>query len=83
MINMHVQISWLLKKPTDLELHCLQWQDLSAVRPLLIFPFKVKKWKFTSFKQAPVFKHPLFAFPIDAGLKQTVFVYSQRVFLDK
>ena len=22
---------WLLQKPTDLNLHCLQWQDLSRV----------------------------------------------------
>ena len=23
-----IQISWLLQKPTDLDLHCLQWQDI-------------------------------------------------------
>ena len=28
---MQIQISWLLKKPTDLELHCLQMQDLSGL----------------------------------------------------
>ena len=27
---MQIQISWLLKKPTDLELHCLQRQDISG-----------------------------------------------------
>ena len=26
---MQIQISWLLKKPTDLDLHCLQRQDIS------------------------------------------------------
>ena len=28
---MQVQISWLLKKPTDLDLHCLQRQDISRI----------------------------------------------------
>ena len=27
---MQIQISWLLKKPTDLDLHCLQRQDISG-----------------------------------------------------
>ena len=27
---MHVQISWLLQKPTDLDLHCLQRQGISG-----------------------------------------------------
>ena len=27
---MQIQISWLLKKPTDLFLHCLQRQDMSS-----------------------------------------------------
>ena len=27
---MQIQISWLLQKPTDLDLHCLQRQDLSG-----------------------------------------------------
>ena len=26
---MQIQISWLLKKPTDLDLHCLQRQGIS------------------------------------------------------
>ena len=28
--TVHIQISWLLKKPTDLALHCLQRQDISG-----------------------------------------------------
>ena len=27
---MQIQISWLLKKPTDLDLHCLQRQGISG-----------------------------------------------------
>ena len=27
---MQIQISWLLQKPTDLDLHCLQRQDISG-----------------------------------------------------
>ena len=27
---MQIQISWLLKKPTDLDLHCLQKQGISG-----------------------------------------------------
>ena len=27
---MQIQISWLLQKPTDLDLHCLQWQGISG-----------------------------------------------------
>ena len=27
---MHIQISWLLQKPTDLDLHCLQKQGISG-----------------------------------------------------
>ena len=27
---MQIQISWLLQKPTDLDLHCLQSQDISG-----------------------------------------------------
>ena len=27
---MQIQISWLLQKPTDLDLHCLQMQDISG-----------------------------------------------------
>ena len=30
MANSAVQISWLLKKPTDLDLHCLQRQGISG-----------------------------------------------------
>ena len=26
---MQIQINWLLQKPTDLDLHCLQWQGIS------------------------------------------------------
>ena len=26
--TVQIQISWLLQKPTDLDLHCLQWQDI-------------------------------------------------------
>ena len=29
---MQIQISWLLLKPTDLDLHCLQRQDISGFR---------------------------------------------------
>ena len=28
--TVQIQISWLLKKPTDLDLHCLQRQDISG-----------------------------------------------------
>ena len=28
--TMQIQISWLLQKPTDLDLHCLQRQDISG-----------------------------------------------------
>ena len=28
---MQIQISWLLKKPTDLDLHCLQRQSISGL----------------------------------------------------
>ena len=28
---MQIQISWLLQKPTDLDLHCLQKQDISGL----------------------------------------------------
>ena len=28
--TMQIQISWLLKKPTDLDLHCLQKQGISG-----------------------------------------------------
>ena len=28
---MQIQISWLLQKPTDLDLHCLQRQDISGL----------------------------------------------------
>ena len=28
--TVQVQISWLLQKPTDLDLHCLQKQDISG-----------------------------------------------------
>ena len=27
---MQIQISWLLQKPTDLDLHCLQRQDIAG-----------------------------------------------------
>ena len=29
--TVQIQISWLLKKPTDLDLHCLQRQSISGV----------------------------------------------------
>ena len=29
--TVQIQISWLLQKPTDLELHCLQRQDISGL----------------------------------------------------
>ena len=28
--TMQIQVSWLLQKPTDLDLHCLQWQGISG-----------------------------------------------------
>ena len=30
MQTVQIQISWLLQKPTDLDLHCLQRQDISG-----------------------------------------------------
>ena len=32
MVTVQIQISWLLQKPTDLDLHCLQRQDISGFR---------------------------------------------------
>ena len=30
--TVQIQISWLLQKPSDLDLHCLQRQDISGLR---------------------------------------------------
>ena len=29
--TVQIQINWLLQKPTDLEIHCFQWQGISGV----------------------------------------------------
>ena len=42
---MQIQISWLLQKPTDLDLHCLQRQDISRFSRTRVNNLaKLKKW---------------------------------------
>ena len=49
---MQIQISWLLKKPTDLDLHCLQRQSISGfrrTRDTILKVFSTKKYIDTCF----------------------------------
>ena len=48
---MQIQISWLLQKPTDLDLHCLQRQGISTFSKTSVY--KCKKNNFLHAEPAP------------------------------
>ena len=48
---MQIQISWLLQKPTDLDLHCLQRQGISRFSRTRV------KWPMVVIKSLPILHH--------------------------
>ena len=58
--TVQIQISWLLQKPTDLDLHCLQRQSISGLcrtRVKLTLPFSLFQWDFWENKWADLSKY--------------------------
>ena len=48
---MQIQISWLLQKPTDLDLHCLQKQGISGFSRTRVKGFAYKHFSYFSMKK--------------------------------